>query len=345
MLRSSKILRHFGRLFESIELRVTYANDFGEVFTNHIMEPLSQYCQHGNLKELYLCVHLTNRITEKLQPLLLHLKCFKLNEEESSETSYRWLLKRWPNLEELLMYSSVIATHQVERFLKKNSQLKKLSVAGCGMVRLHIFRSIADHAPLIQHLEYENCSWSKTVDSYIHLSRLSNLKSLEIDAYGHTFASALAAMAAANVQLEQLKFTFNWSQTATHQIKFVEAISQFKRMKSLTLSGQTKLSASNLINILSNLNELTEFHFNGECDMTVEDFLSLVRSGEKLEILVATEPLVEIMSADLFMRMVAIVKKRREKSRLKVHAIDWGEKVPKALLEAHKEYVEILYYK
>lgn len=95
---------------------------------------------------------------------------------------------------------------------------------------------------------------------------LLTLKSLEVDAYGHTFSYALAAMAAANVQLEHLEFRFIWSQTVKHQIRFVEGVSQFKRIKSLTLFGQTKLHASNLIN----LNELIEFRFYGKCDMTVE---------------------------------------------------------------------------
>lgn len=80
LLWSSKILRHFGRLFEAIDLRVTFTSDFGENFTNRIVEPLSQYCHNGNLKELHLQIHLTNRITEMLQPLLLHLQCFNLVE-------------------------------------------------------------------------------------------------------------------------------------------------------------------------------------------------------------------------------------------------------------------------
>lgn len=353
LIHISKVLRNFGGLAVSVRAKgVFIRNLYRAKLSSAIIVLISRYCSSENLKELSLVNfnHASSSFSaQNLRTLFKHLCSLELRHGQCTKAFLKRFAQHWPKLEALaffnVSFSSQIVNVDVEKVLAKNPQLKKIELFYCRNVTDHILQSIATYTPQVESLKFKSFELRSSTfqRNTKYLGQMSKLKSVEIDCYGNSFCSAIDEMAAANVAIDHLKLrSFNLRDQAE---RFSNGISRIKTLKSLVLSHSVGLKATHVIDIVNNLDVLTEFELTSMLDLTVENLLELIKTGRKLQkIKFGAFPKHRIfIGGELFTKMAKIVEKRPEKVHLVLFLLNWYADVviPEYLVAAHSDALTV----
>lgn len=217
----------------------------------------------------------------------------------------------------------------IEEFLKWNPQVRQIDISACGNLSDAIYRSIGIHTP---HIETLRCDAIKQTDQWRnnakYFGQLKNLCSLETNVYpGYSSAfllSAICAMGAGRVPLTHLRL----AHVVLHGqlFQFIVGISQLKTLKVLKLECIEGLDWIDIHEICKHLRQLSELHLDTIMPallLTANDLLETVRNAKKLEFLYINkwrfdDAEEKCFDVDMYLEMVEIVGRRREKIHLLV---------------------------
>ncbi|XP_037024148.1 uncharacterized protein LOC119066035 [Bradysia coprophila] len=188
------LLRHFGQLAESVELRLVGNQQRGD----EIFELLEKFCGK-TLRKLTIANYNPNFNIESQFPALEHLTLYNAepinfwldsplkhlaiqNFSEIVEEEYNfqpWFVRNYPHLESVYLNTTEICYDTLTVFLAFNQQLPELDVHSEYLTPM-IFQSIGLYSRNIQRLKMKCSEFQEYDSSYLHeeLLNLSGLRKL-----------------------------------------------------------------------------------------------------------------------------------------------------------------------
>lgn len=386
-LIESRVVRNFGAFINLMKFtspnkeRVKAINTIRE-YERRIVETLSMHSVEA-LTELDLKgFDITDEIATTMRPLLERLHSLTL-ESCKWDKLFGKMLPKWsaelielkidlgwmsiPSELEVLLYQSFLklesisfscveqlTNDDIDEFLKRNPQLKKIGFAHCRLLDDNIFQSIAEYVPGIESIRIDRVSQSNDSNSKC-FGKLTNLKSLELyNCRTADVINVLNEINAANIPVEHLKlYHVAVAYDSNHQL--VDGILKMKMLKTLLLQGSFNLMNSQLIDICHHLSELSELRVINtfDCDrvhISAECLLPLIRNAQKLKSLYVFYTYVAgnvpriCIDGSAYMEMVQIVRQRDEKQNLSIYlGQSFTSKIPKELINNYKDTVTLVW--
>lgn len=332
------VVRHTGAFPKSIEVDSSLvARKHKKQFEIRIIESISRYCNDQNMRLTLTGFDGADEIVK----MLPHRVVLQIVKSDSTWTRISdeldELIQDYPHevnyseLKELEVLSIKLMPdfhHALfEMLLETNPRLKEIEVVYCNEIDDRIFPLIAARAPQIESLRYKATNRLQERPSFdrntMALSKLTKLKTLDIDCEGKSFIDAIQAMTAAKSQLENLQIV-NAEVGAARSV-FVDRILQFQNLKSLSLFEVRGLERLDLIRIAENLVGLTEIQLNNVIILNAWDVVQLVRSAKELRYFyyrcILCEQEMDI-NDQVHTELVAIAADRGKKMHLKLCATD-----------------------
>lgn len=260
-----------------------------------------------------------------------------------------------------------IIDEDIEKILKYNPQLQKISLGRCPNLGANILKSIVQYVPGIELLylelnivesddaleedsEFEIVHdlglWNGPGKISKYFGQLSKLKSLNLSLAPEIVADICAEIAAADIQLTYL-WIGHLSVPGEKVDAFVEGIAKLTKLKQLSLHGVGGVNASHITCICKHQCALDTLDLFVDFAPTAEELLEWIECAERLSSLKYCTFLVFdekcCIDANIFKHMLRVVEKRREKLQLNIH-FDGGmfaANIPKDLSSAHKDVLTL----
>lgn len=385
LISISKVLRNFGAFIKSINFlgmrwgkcESTQKNDKEK----KIFQLISVYCS-GTLMVLKLnCCTLSGETENTLRPVLLHLRGLILHECKYSNF-FAQMLSLWtPNLRALHFTSCSYTSDEyfktvmrvddilrqtfvnlfsikfillpnvnnadIEEFVKRHPQLKKIGLLNCSNVDGSVFQSIATHAPDVEIMEIDRVS---TIDdiNLRHIGKFNCLHTLKLYTYSwpsvnpvdHSFMpSILQEIHASNIPLRQLQIRGCGTELFKRTDQLVDAILKIETLEDLCFIRFGTLKISHIHNICKQVKLLSSLTLcNTYVFISAGDLLAMIKYAPKLKSLHYLEGPRTLRNApfrwrkpdeipeciDEYMKMVEIVGQRRERQHLLIELTPWN---------------------
>lgn len=405
LLTISKVLRNFGAFIKYISFlgmpwekcETTLKNN--GIKENKVIQLISLHCS-GTLMSLGLSrCDITAETENTLRPVLLHLRSLTLHECKFSNFFARMLSLRTPGLRALHFacranksdrYSIIefqmedilrqtflnllsitlrllpnVNNIDIEEFLKRNPQLKKIGLLNCRNVDGGIFQSIATHAPEIEAIQIDRVS---TIDdrNLGHIGKLKSLHTLKLCTYStpslcnvnpvdHLFMPLiLHEIHASNIPLQNLhiagcgiEFLFK----GTDQL--IDAILKIKTLQELWFIRFKTLKMSHIHDICKQLKGLSKLYLcNTHVFISPDNLLAMIKYAPRLQSLQYLEGPFTFWRkpdeypgfSDEYMKMVEIVGQRQEGTRLLIELTSFNpilKNLPKDLSRKFKHILTL----
>lgn len=290
-----KVLRHTGAFAKSIEVESSLvARKHMKHFEIRIIESISRYCNDQNMR-----ITLTG--FDGMDEIVRTLPCRVVLQIVKSDSTWARISGE---LDELIQdyphevnYSELKESEKLsiklrpdfhhtlfERLLETNPRLKEIEVVYCRQIDDRMFPLIAARAAQVESLRYKATDRLQERPSFnrntMALSKLTKLKTLDIDCEGKSFINAIQGMAAARSQLENLQIVN--AQVGVSRSLLVDRILQLQNLKSLSLFEVRGLERPDIMRIVENLIGLTDIQLNNVIMLNAWDVTELVRSAKKL---------------------------------------------------------------
>lgn len=250
-------------------------------------------------------------------------------------TDYNWLAQAFPNLLDAKFntfrsYNSGLNDDILSTFLSHNHQLQNLSVENCEHVTSFLLRRVADHVPNLVKLKFLSLNSYVQKADIIHLNRLQNLRSLEINVSEFLVRSLINSLADNCVPITELiigNSKYDLSKT-------------IPRLKLRRLDIHL-VSEKSLVDIVKNTPYLEELTVQHPTDMTTTGIIQVLQYGINLK---RFSMFIYFFTVDIkaYESMLAVAK-----GRTKVHLILCPSRinVPEHILNMHREWVDLSSYR
>lgn len=345
-------LRMFGAFVKSVSIDMDgVAEKPRTKYGKRFIEVSSRYCTKMHIELMIYNLDLNDEIAFLMQPLLARVrKLFLCNCKFGK--SFRQNLPLWsPELLELEFGPDWISENDGEKaidrkfpklesisafwghdnvknidfkvFMMQNPQLKRVHMKHCKVLNESIFQSIATYVPQIEEIAF-NTGDSIDINSIKYIGQLRNLKSFSFEVTcrdDHMLQSILQELASAKNSLESLEIGYFTFGLCGNENKLIELISKFQNLKKLQLRCSRDLKAVHLIKICKHLKNLSEICVYAKySEMTLDDFLELVRNAEKLQEFVHPNAIgIQLTDDNTIKKLNEIVSQRSEKTKLNLH--------------------------
>lgn len=364
------ILQNFGALINSLSIG---SSGEDKNHSQEIMDWINRYCGAA-LKSLTLFdIWLTSSTIIKIQPLLSGL-------QEIDMDGCRWESTSWTDISQMFSFCSELKSlwftnprnfdgesfnfqvrvkipklvtfgleqcygikkKSIEKFLKMNPQLQDISINECTKITSRILPSVVMYAPRLEWFSFsENVFTSDFLKNAKSLKHLSALKELHMSCDFQSISSFIVELGAARIPLETLSLAeFNWDE------KIATGMVGLQKLKTLDIMHAGNLKVSQITKIVSNLCELVHLTVDVD-DLTATNLVEILRCGPKLGYLNLFTYHGGSITIDtkLYMEILAVVVKRKEKCHLKICFLSSDEKiklnVSEELLQANQESLQI----
>lgn len=377
LLRISRELRNFGPLFKSIDGYVSKS-----YLWRKAMELLKTYCS-GTILNLTLCeFKISGEIAMMLRPVLASVQELTLSGGQW-DALFLWMLPEWsPDLRKLTLEyinpHQISGLHQaypkltklkltgvdeaknsdIEEFLKRNPQLKQISIITCDRIDNNIFKSIATYTPQIEKIHFFSNVPIQHNNEPI-CGQLNYLKELrmEFNDLGHknynvddadNIIKILDEIGSAGISLRKLDLrSVDFNLIVNGGRRFVEAISKLKKLECLKMNDVCGLSATDFTDICDRLPELAELTLKATFPtLNSTNVLNLIRFGKRLQKITfyGARPETKLcIDGDMYMKFVNVVQNRSEKIHLLIKLFDfeYTTNVPKELIKKYKDVLTL----
>lgn len=342
------LFRNFGSSISSLEIDINGGVEKSE----QVMEVMIQYSETlATLNELSLKdVLFTPRVVPKLQRLLLRLQVLKI---WYYTDVWAWIPKSLQT--ELFSYCSelralVLMGHSitlcntrvsfpilrsfyvrdsnriendvVENLLKTSPQLKEIHFVKCNNIHDEtLVQSIAQYTPDIELISIKKSS-VVILGNYVHNTepwrQLTKLKSLHWYCEGTSFSPILKEIVASQIPLECFQLS-----SFRSDAEFVRGIVELKRLKKIKFVSAMKMALSDILEIVSNLCELTELTVIYSYCLTITDLPEVLRRGPKLQKIQCEITMQAVITFDdnLFIEIRDMIAARDEKLPLNLELV------------------------
>lgn len=325
LLKVSNYLRNFGAYIESISVDQCFGWDAEYSHKGCFTEIISLLARHcgGTLVELDLCNYdfkITDEVAEMFRPLLTALRILKTRNSDISGFFLRMLPLWSPELEELKLdgkktlfssgfnqnfpklksvsFLNMKNARNIDEMLENNPQLKQIEILGHQTIICDntIVRLIAQHVPQIEDITINLFDRVNDEVNIKCIGEMSRLRSLHIYGLGEHFVKALAAIAAANISLEnlQIKLPMKIRESKLSLVAFrnkhrfnqiLEQTSKLMKLKKLSFSPAYRIDLQDIQVLCNTLKELSEIELINTSSnfLTWENILQIVQHAEKLQ--------------------------------------------------------------
>lgn len=395
LISISKVLRNFGAFIKSIFFMGLFCREIDSTLKNNgirekkIFHMIRLHCS-GTLMNLTLhrCDITGTETENNLRPVLLHLRKLQLHESKFSNFFARMLSLWTPELRalhltcntdqrdtmvmrvddilrqtflNLLMVTFGLLRNlnniDIEEFLKRNPQLKKIGLLNCRNVDGRIFQSIATHAPEVEAIQIDRLSAMNDSNLW-HVGKLKCLHTLKLCTYSwfetnpvdHSFMpSILHEIHLSNIPLQHLHIKGAGTESFQRTDQLVDAILKITTLKDLSFSRFRVLKMFHIHDICKHLKVLKKLYLhNTNVFISADDLLTMIKYAPNLQSLQYLEGKLTFLKdpfrwrkpdempgcIDEYMKMVEIVGQRRDGTRLLIELSIFNpilKKLPKDL--------------
>lgn len=271
-------------------------------------------------------------------------KCSSLTELEmirQMNTDGRCLLYEFPNLQGFALRSNDnFDPVCMNTFLRKNPQLRTLSLMGCNFVDDEIFEIIADNLVNLEVLYIRVVHVTNKFEANLeNLLRLQQLRKLEFNCGLLPINTFITGLAMTN-RIESLGIS-----SAELTPDLCSALCNLKNLKTLKLMSMYDGNVKSLKLIAQQLPRLKELHIIESDFINFHQIIEFIEHAPRVEKLVVVESSKILpINSEMFVRLAESVQKRIDKLQLCVHLDYFELKTTKENIsdELRKEYLHIL---
>lgn len=266
-----------------------------------------------------------------VQSICSKLKCLKMDHMKNVDYG------KLTNLEIIELMYCPIWDQDLTRLIQLNKNVCKLSIFRCPLLKKIDFKGISSLAYLkefeLSHLYVERNNFE--MESQL-LSKLKLLEKLSFDCYGCSVSSLISKLVTERVAINNLHL----SQGPVDD-QMIEQISKLTGIKTLTLKGMISLKDEHLIKLAKKLNSLVLL--DTSCHVTNDTLSKILFNANLLSGLGIGSFNVHINN-ETYHRMLDIVKKRSNKSELKIMIYGEGGHilVPSEKIKENAKILQIL---
>lgn len=385
LIQTSKFLRNFGEYIKTIATSGEYGRilEMQPMYQRSMCELLSLYCSGGALTGVKLFNYfISEEIALVLQPALagihklelfrckwgdlllrklptwsaelLQLNLVATDRQNMSEPimCYDGLHQSYGKLLELSLYNvNEIRSNNIDEFVMRNQQLKKLIFKHCVNLDDSFLQSIVAHLPQLETLRWKTDS-SPNEFNIQYFGRMTNLTSLELGVFHQSaetyITRVIREISAARIPLEHLRVSIREFRSPATFVYGIESLNTLKELEILCLRG---LNAENILYMCEKLRELETLRLDGNCAaLNLGNLLRLMGSGEKMinlhlmDVTPYFENEIYCIDTNTYLKFVEILQQRHEKKpfTLTFTTQAYAINVPKELIE---KYQDVLTYR
>lgn len=352
-----RIMRNFGAFIRSLENVYPWEG-------NRLVELVTRYCGSelrkldlekvdiederllGTLRPLFSRLHELSVLDCKFSILPILSSCLELQMLElncvdvanaDENVIHSIFNQNFPKLTTAAVSVDNMDEIHFENFVNMNPQLKVLAIS---LLNESILQVIAQSIPLIEKLELIFETGEIRLASADDLNRLSALSALTLNGIcstgmdSHNVSIILNSIA--NLQIKCLEFTDIFLED-----EHIEQLCKLSSIEKLVFSGEIRTEFEELPNICNSLPLLEELTVNN-CDeaITADELVQLIKGAKKLKSISFNKTVID---ADTFDNILHIVSQREERIPLRITLHDSAEKLPQAILDAHEDFLRIIY--
>lgn len=340
------MLRKFGAIIGSVRVNGRCTRKSQKMYQKRVMRLLAQHCVGERIELMLMNYDINDQIFRILLPLIGRVQklkyigcrfgtaflslptpspelreldyewCNNTNVKDNQFGAFDWSFQQLNSIR--LKQIANVNRIDIEAFMRRNPQLKKIEVLFCPKLGDSIFQTIAIYVPEIEELNFASANMVN-VENLEYVGRLRKLKSLTISLPGYRYYIQLMVheIASANIGLEFLDLT---GLNVRYTQQFIEGISKLKKLKSLRLTRVGNLTASHVVEMCKPLDELLEIKMSvDDFNMTIDDILTFIGNAGQLrmfDIAGCTWSGQTILDADTIKKIINIANQRREKTPL-----------------------------
>lgn len=337
-----QLINHFsGEALTELKLQTV-------VFTVDLVAVLRPLLSRLQTLHLLYCSYKSNFVPSDLLSFCPRLTTLSIKSISRSSTVWNSYIRfGFPMLKAVSFECPVeISAASIKDFVKKNPQLKDLTLECCSATTNSVIQSIAKYTPEIEKMSFKINRDPYGVAEYGKcFKHLTTLKSLKIKTSHEAYAAGttplkqiISELAAAHIPLEQLSLS-----VFELDIDLVDGITKLQTLKELEFNCALKMTWYDVMDIISNLSRLAHFRIkhNGDCDFLHTNEYTR-RSGMIRNIDCGFGSL-QVLNEAEYKRIMLVVAARKVKCPLELtlQEVSIMKIVSDELLETYKQILKI----